>query len=196
MILIVDEEPVIWNQPMTKTQEKQKIKKKNQYYTLTLFKKMYGLWLIKIWVWAFWVEEGNLQATGFHSEGVQGLGKIIWADWSRKAIFVITEAANSNFEGILKGHVHADINHLIISFELQLHCLFICSSLYMAICGGPDPEAFLGLWTLFSRLPWLVYCHYRRSPRAPFSAYFCPKSLMMEPRRWTWIISSQSPLSM
>jgi len=49
---------------------------------------MYGLWLIKIWVWAFWVEEGNyLQATGFHSEGVQGLGKIIWADWSRKGHF-------------------------------------------------------------------------------------------------------------
>ncbi|KAH8484300.1 hypothetical protein H0E87_028670 [Populus deltoides] len=53
------------------------------------------------------------------------------------AIFMITEAANSNFKGILKGHVHADINHLIISFELQLHCLSICSSLYMAICGGP-----------------------------------------------------------
>ena len=88
MILIIDQEPVIWNQPMTKTQEKQKIKKKNQYYTLTLFKKMYGLWLIKIWVWAFWVEEGNLQATGFHSEGVQGLGKIKWADWSRKGHFL------------------------------------------------------------------------------------------------------------
>ena len=88
MILIIDQEPVIWNQPMTKTQEKQKIKKKNQYYTLTVFKKMYGLWLIKIWVWAFWVEEGNLQATGFHSEGVQGLGKIKWADWSRKGHFL------------------------------------------------------------------------------------------------------------
>ena len=88
MILIIDQEPVIWNQPMTKTQEKQKIRKKNQYYTLTLFKKMYGLWLIKIWVWAFWVEEGNLQATGFHSEGVQGLGKIKWADWSRKGHFL------------------------------------------------------------------------------------------------------------
>jgi len=35
-------------------------------------------------VWAFGVEEGNLQATGFHMEGVQGLGRIKWADWSRK----------------------------------------------------------------------------------------------------------------
>jgi len=77
-------------------------------------------------VWAFGVEEGNLQATGFHMEGVQGLGRIKWADWSRKGgrnllktlpIFMITEAAKSNFKGIMKGHVHAEINHLI-SFEI------------------------------------------------------------------------------
>jgi hypothetical protein len=48
---------------------------------------MYGLWLIKIWVWAFWVEEGNLQATGFHSEGVQGLDqkdKMGWLEQKRE----------------------------------------------------------------------------------------------------------------
>jgi hypothetical protein len=31
--------------------------------------------------------------------------------------FMITEAAKSNFKGIMKGHVHAEINHLI-SFEI------------------------------------------------------------------------------